>query len=303
MKKIVFCIFAAAAIVSCGKDDSSGGIPGAGLPELNDTQKQQVGRVNTGIQDMSALTGAQKTNNKAGSGFPNTSNSSETLTKAQEDLVNKLDWAKQYNYCSMQVLGDEMTGDMSQPSVLQLSLTGTDCPVTYSSVTKTTPSFSNNTYNKIVDASEEFKVNPYGIMDLNLEVLSAQTTTKSNVKVVFANEKQMQINANVVVKMTSQSKTAGTVVSEMVMTTSMTQEFSQSTDESGVKNMTAAVTVTQTFSDFKVVAYVVMNFPTGTFQNMDQKQIEKYMTFHINGKKVSATEFAQVFGDIGFVLP
>jgi hypothetical protein len=300
MKNIVFSILTVLALTNCGSsDDSGGGVPGTGMKALDDTQKQQASRFNNSLADVSALTEAQETSNGSAAS-PITIDSSDTLTKAQQELVDKMDWAKNNYYCFVDNNGSVLDqGSMEEPSVIQLNVSGSDCPISYKSVTKSTPSVSGNTYSQSIATKEEFKINPYGVVDLNLDILSSNTTTTSKVNFVGVSETTAQVTAVIKGIITAQSKSVGAVVTDIAISTSMTQEFSSTSFDMIIKNMTMSVTVTQTYADFKVVAYVVMNVPqealTATSTN-----IEKYATFYINGKKVSATEFAQVFGDVKF---
>ncbi len=300
MKNIVFAILTVFVLTNCGSsDDSGGGVPGTGLKALDKAQQQQVSRFNNSLADVSVLTEAQESPNATGTS-PVAINSSDTLTKAQQELVDKIDWAKDNYYCFVDNTGSVLDqGSMEKPSVVQLNVSGSDCPISYKSVTKSTPSISGNTYTDVIESTEEFKINPYGVVDLNLDVLSSNTTTKSKVNFVGVSETTAQVTAVINGKITAQSKSAGAVITDIAINTSMTQEFSSTSFEMLIKNMTMSVTVIQTYADFKVVAYVVMNLPQEAL-SATSTNIEKYATFYINGKKVSATEFAQVFGDIKF---
>ena len=312
MKTQIFLTFLFILAAGCSDSKSSGGgIPGAGLPELTDTQKQQVKRFNEVFDDVSVLT--EDPNQQSDSGFggmgfntlSSSKNSPGNLTKAQQELVEKMDWAKQNNHC--QVLNPNY---VSKPDGLIISpqetifvITGDQCPMTYKSKIKATPVESNTGYSVTINTSEKFVANPQGAVDLGLDILSFDSSSKSGMSFSASGGGMMGSNVNVNLamnfsaQMTAQSVSLGQVVSSLVVRAGGNLQVNPQTGDTTSQKISLSVTATQAYQDFKVVAYMTAS---GAITGADTSELPANAKYYINGKSVSEQEFIAIFG--GFDL-
>ncbi|MBY0386433.1 hypothetical protein K2X05_14855 [bacterium] len=287
MKNIlVISLLLVGALVNCSKNkDGGGGVPGTGLPALNDTQKQKVASVNTSMADVAVIT-----DDKNGGTTMPIKVSRKALTKTQEELNQKMDWAQTNNFCipNVQVSGGQ---DQNSPSLISFEIIGSQCPINYTSKTQTTPSMSQGGGSIAVDMNEKFFVNPQGVLDLGLDITAYTITGKANMA-VSGNQSSVNMSMNMSGKMNIASKQHGNVISDLSaqMTSNMNVD-SYGSITSQKTNM--AMTITQSFADFKVVAYVVASGSVTA-----DGQVTENTSYYINGQQVSAEEFISIIGEV-----
>ncbi len=319
MKKLFFIsLFIFVASCSDSKN-SGGGIPGAGLPELTIEQKLQVSQFNGAIDDISVVTddpSQQPTNNFGNFGLNQVKAGTDTLTKAQQELVEKMDWAKQNNHCQVSSPNPPQMpqpDDMMSAQEAILVIGGSQCPMTYKSQIKTTPVQSGNGYSVTIVTNEKFVANPQGAVHLGLDIQSFDSLSKTTMSFTAVSQGNLSLAMNLSAKMTAQSLSVGPVVMDLAARVAGNVKINPQTGEVMSQTMTLAFTATQTYQDFKVVAHMTasetMSGPSLSKSSMPVKSPGGSNSlpftnakFFINGKSVSEKEFSEVFPGIGLDL-
>lgn len=289
MKNIIVIGLFLGVLVNCSKSKDGGGIPGAGLPALTDTQRQKVASVNSSIADIAVITEDKNTTATGGSTLPMKVARKE-LTKTQEELAQKMDWAETYSYCisNAQVSGAQ---DGMSASLINFEIAGSQCPISYVSKVKTTPVVSESSYSMTVEQNDKFFVNPQGVLNLGLDITAYTTSAKATMN-FSGNQSVLNISMNMSEKMNATSTQYGNVNTDL----SARMNVSMNVDSNGSitsQNHSLSMTISQTYADFKVVAYMVSSGSVNSGM-----QVTDNSTYYINGQQVPAEEFFSLIGEV-----
>lgn len=289
MKNILVIGLMLGVLINCSKSKDGGGIPGAGLPALNDVQKQKVASVNASMADVAVITEDQNSSPTSSPTMP-VKVSRKTLTKTQEELAQKMDWAQTYSYCveNAQVSGGQ---DGMSPSLINFEITGNQCPISYVSNLKTTPVASNNSYSMTVEQNDRFVVNPKGVLDLGLDISDFTTSAKATMN-FSGNQSALNIAMNMSETTNATSKQHGNVMTDLSAQMSVSMNVDSTGSISSQKH-SVVITISQTFADFKVVAYMVSSGSVNA-----GVQAADNSSYYINGQPVSAEEFFSLIGEV-----
>ncbi len=313
MTKQIFFISFLILTVSCSDSkNSGGGIPGAGLAELTDTQKQSVLRLNQSIEDVSLVTQNPAENNTDDfGGFVIEKNPGTlALTKPQQELVEKMDQAKQTNQCQVYSSGSPDTSidglingpvngptniDMKQPQSL-FSISGSQCPLSYSQSVTSSPKQTGNGYSVVVKTEESFKANVNSPTALGLDITSSRTTSGTAMSFALVSAERVNLSMNMSALMIAESQTFGQVISEVSAKMTGSLQLNTQTGETISQQMSVSMTLTQKYIDFKVVGYITATLPNFA-AGVNPETALLTAKYHINGKSVTEQEFTSVFGN------
>ncbi len=313
MTKIIVLISFLILTVSCSDSkNSGGGIPGAGLPELTDTQKQSVLRMNQSIEDVSLVTQNPAENNTDDfGGFVIEKNPGTlALTKAQQELVEKMDQAKKTNQCQVhasgapnppmdgpmyRMLNGTMNSALKQPQTL-FSIGGSLCPLSYSQSVTSSPNQTGNGYSVVVKTEESFKSNLNSPTSLGLDITSSKTTTGMAMNFSLVSAARVNLSMNMSALMTADSQSFGQVISEVSAKMTGSLQLNPQTGETVSQQMFVSMTLKQNYNDFKVVGYITASLPNfGAGVSPDTALLTAQ--YFINGKSVREQEFTSIFGN------
>ncbi len=302
-KKIFFISFFIFAVSCSDSKNSGGGIPGAGLPELTDTQKQSVLRMNQSIEDVSIVTQnpAEKNTDNFGGMVIEKNPGTLALTKAQQELVEKMDQAKQTNQCQVSATGTPnasatgpINGDLQQQQSV-FSINGPQCPLSYSQSIQSSPKQTGNGYSVVVKTEESYEANANSLSSLGLDITSSRTTTGMAMSFSLVSAAQVNLSMNMSALMVADSQSFGQVISEVSAKMTGSLQLNPQTGETVSQQMFVSMTLKQNYSDFKVVGYITASLPNfGAGVNPETALLTA--KYYINGKSVSEQEFTSVFG-------
>ncbi len=321
MTKQIFFISFLILTVSCSDSkNSGGGIPGAGLAELTDTQKQSVLRLNQFIEDVSIVTQnpAEKNTDDFDGLVIEKNPGTLALTKAQQELVEKMDQAKQTNQCQVYTSGPPDTSldgpfkglmggpanrpingptiiDMKQPQSL-FSISGSQCPLSYSQSVTSSPKQTGNGYSVVVKTEESFKANVNSPTALGLDITSSRTTSGTAMSFALVSAERVNLSMNMSALMIAESQTFGQVISEVSAKMTGSLQLNPQTGETISQQMSVSMTLTQKYIDFKVVGYITATLPNFA-AGVNPETALLTAKYHINGKSVTEQEFTSVFGN------
>lgn len=299
MKNHIFFISLFAVAVSCSNSkNSGGGIPGAGLTDLTDTQKQSVLRFNQSIEDVSIVTqNPNEKNTDNFGGFVIEKNAQTlALSKAQQELLEKMDQAKQTNQCQVFASPNAPTNSDLQQQETLFSISGAQCPLSYSQSVKSSPKQNGNGYSVVVKTEETFEANANSPASLGLDITSSRTTSGTAMSFAFVSAERVNLSMNMGAIMVADSQTFGQVISDVSAKMTGSLLLNPQTGDTVSQQMSVSMTLTQKYSDFKVVGYITAslpNFAAGVSPDTAMLSAKYYL----NGKSVSEQEFTSVFGN------
>lgn len=287
MKLILLAAAVSLLVAGCStKKDNNTGIPGADLPELTQEQKSKSSAVGRSISASQAM--IENNSNHSGS-INDVDKKNEKLTVDQVKLNEKLKKNIDSARCEVTSISK---GSASSSNEVETEFKGVFCPISLKSVTKTTTTVQGTSQITSSLVSSQFKVVPSGEMAADFDVVSYNTDVNTNSNVSSGSSNATRINSTTSAKVSANSKTNGFVIIEYTSSNDMSFSFDPSTNISN-STVNTSQTVTETFSDFKAVGYIVGNVVNNATANQS-------VSYYVNGKPVSVEEFISVFGTTSF---
>lgn len=280
-KHIVFLTFLFLAACSSDKDSGAAAIPGADLPPLTVEQQGRLAVLSQEVTDVSAALSAQqsKSTGQTDDQGSSVSSKSQLYKKAVEAGVDS-------GACKVSQTGAPKVDneEMLQNINFKLEISDADgavCPyysftrVDMSSQSKETGSSMDSSMS--VDTESKFNAKETSDLYKDIDVYSMDQNFKATVK-AGGNQSAIKVEMNGSGSSTLLSKTEQKVVNTSTLTVSGSGNETK-------YSMSVQLVTDYVLKDFRVVG-VMKIF-------MDNNSEEPVMTYYINGKSVTAEEFAK----------
>lgn len=297
MKMFSFILFSSVLVLGCSKSGKSGAIPGAELPEPTAEQKNRASRIGHSYDDVDVLTKTGHESNSTEIAGISFGKNAPTLSKAQQDLQQKMEIAKNTSDCKT-TFNQENLANLDAPQKINFEISGPKCPLSIKSTTSNTVSMSANSITMSGTIQETFQANPAGIYNFNFDITDYEMSEAHSASNVATGNNSGRIQIQSLAKINLNSKTEGTVTTELSTQVSANSVWSEKNNSESV-SLSFNTTLTQSFRDFKIVGFLSMQVNQLTSANSPSPEMTKSQSFYINGKVVTEEEFIAIFGSVG----